>query len=70
MKYDEVAKKLRRLGCEEIPRRSGGSHRKWHNLNTGNIAPVPDWGGKDLKLGTLRHIVRQLNLDWEEFKRA
>ncbi|KAA0221872.1 type II toxin-antitoxin system HicA family toxin [candidate division KSB1 bacterium] len=61
---------MRKLGCEEIPRRSGGSHRKWHNPTTGNIAPVPDWGGKDLKLGTLRHIVRQLNLNWEEFKRA
>jgi mRNA interferase HicA len=70
MRYREVAQKLRRLGCEEIRRRGGGSHRKWHNPATGGFAPVPDWGSKDLKTGTLRHIVRLLGLDWEEFKQA
>jgi mRNA interferase HicA len=69
MKYREVARKLRVLGCEELPRRGGTSHRKWHNPATGHIAPVPDWGSKDLKIGTLRHIVRQLGLDWETFMR-
>jgi len=70
VKYREVAHKLRALGCEELPRRRGGSHRKWHNPATGHIAPVPDWSAKDLKMGTLRHIVRQLGLDWEAFKQA
>ncbi len=68
MRYREIARKLRSLGCEEIPRRGGGSHHKWHNPAAGRIAPVPDWGGKDLKIGTLRHIVHQLGLDWEVFK--
>ena len=70
MRYRDVARKLRDLGCEELPRRGGGSHRAWHNPATGRIAPVPDWGSKDLKIGTLRHIVRQLGLDWGTFKRA
>jgi mRNA interferase HicA len=70
MRYREAARKLLALGCEELPRRSSGSHRKWHNPATGRIAPVPDWGGKDLKLGTLRHIVKQLGLDWEDFQQA
>ena len=70
MKYREVAHRLRALGCEELPRRRGGSHRKWHNPATGRIAPVPDRGAKDLKMGTLRHIVRQPGLDWEAFKQA
>mgnify|MGYP001559175473 FL=1 len=70
MKYLDVAKKLRKLGCEEIPRRSGGSHRKWHNPVSGSVVPVPDWGSKDLKIGTLRNIIRQLDLDWEEFREA
>jgi predicted RNA binding protein YcfA (HicA-like mRNA interferase family) len=70
MKYREVARKLRVLGCEEIPRRSGGSHRKWHNPVNGHIAPVPDWGSKDLKLGTIRAIVRQLGLEWKAFNEA
>ncbi|MCB8922350.1 MAG: type II toxin-antitoxin system HicA family toxin [Ardenticatenaceae bacterium] len=70
MKYRDVARKLYALGCEELPRRSGGSHRKWHNPANGRIAPIPDWGAKDLKLGTLRSIVRQLDLDWQEFNQA
>ena len=70
MKYRQVARKLRKLGCEEIPRRGGGSHRKWHNPATGGYAPVPDWGAKDLKIGTLRGVVRFLGLDWEDFKQA
>ena len=70
MKYQAVAAKLRKLGCQEIPRRGGGSHRKWHNPASGAIAPIPDWGNKDLKMETLRQIVRQPDLDWEEFKRA
>ncbi len=70
MKYREAAEKLNKLGCEEIPRRSGGSHRKWRNPATGAIRPLPDWGNKDLKMGTLRHVVRQLGLDWDEFLNA
>lgn len=70
MKYREVARKLRKPGCKEIRRRGRGSHRKWHNPATGGFAPIPDWGGKDLKLGTLRHIIRLLGLDWETFKRV
>jgi predicted RNA binding protein YcfA (HicA-like mRNA interferase family) len=58
------------LGCKELPRRSGGSHRKWYNPATDRIAPVPDWGSKDLKTGTLRHIIRQLDLDWDAFKKV
>jgi len=64
MTYREVERKLRRLGCQEISRRSGGSHRKWMNPATGQATTVPDWAAKDLKLWTLRGIVRQLGLDW------
>ena len=69
MKYREVAEKLQKLGCQGIPRRGGGSHRKWYNPLSGKVVPIPDWGSKDLKMGTLRQIIRQLDLDWEEFKR-
>ncbi|MGH8474021.1 MAG: type II toxin-antitoxin system HicA family toxin, partial [Gammaproteobacteria bacterium] len=31
MKYRDVTQKLRALGCQELTRRSGGSHRKWYN---------------------------------------
>ena len=54
MKYREIAKKLRNLGCEELIRKGGGSHRKWYNPNRSPIivVAVPDWGSKDLKTGT------------------
>lgn len=70
MKYRDVARKLRRLGCQELPRRSPGSHRKWFNPVSGRVTAVPDWGPKDLKLGTLRAVLRQLRIEWEEFEES
>jgi len=67
MKYLELARKLQMLGCIEIPRRGGGSHRRWHNPATGQATSVPDWGHKDLPPGTVRAIVRQLGLSREDF---
>ena len=34
MTYREVVRKLSILGCRELERRGGGSHRKWFNPNT------------------------------------
>jgi len=70
VRYREVAAKLVALGCQELPRRGGGPHRKWFNPATQQATVVPDWGGKDLKLGTVRAVVRQLGLDWEQFRNA
>ncbi|NBW86627.1 MAG: type II toxin-antitoxin system HicA family toxin [Planctomycetia bacterium] len=68
MKYREVAERLVTLGCHELPRRGGGSHRKWINPATQRATVLPDWGGKDLKLGTVRSAVRQLGLEWQAFQ--
>lgn len=70
MKYREAASKLQRLNCQELPRRKGGSHRKWLNPATGRATVLPDWGAKDLKLGTLRAAVHQLGIAWETFEAA
>ncbi len=70
MKYQEAARKLKTLGCQELPRRSPGSHRKWYNPAADRVVPLPDWGPKDLKIGTLRKVVRQLGLDWQAFQDA
>lgn len=69
MKYKEIARRLKTLGCEELPRRGKGSHHIWHNPANGRIAPLPNWGAKDLKIGTLKAVIRQLGLEWEEFSR-
>ena len=66
MRYREVEKRLGELGCVEL-KSKGGSHRKWINPLAGRGAPVPDWGSKDLKLGTLKAAIKQLGLDWNEF---
>ncbi|HSX81970.1 MAG TPA: type II toxin-antitoxin system HicA family toxin [Candidatus Saccharimonadia bacterium] len=70
MIYREVATKLHRLGCDEEPRRGGGSHRKWRNPTTGQRTSLPDWGPKDLKIGTLHAAVRKLGLTWHAFEEA
>jgi mRNA interferase HicA len=72
MRYREIEKKLRKLGCLEKIRKGGGSHRKWYNpqKNPIVVVAIPDWGSRDLKTGTLRAIVRDLGLDWDEFDRS
>lgn len=70
MRYKEVARKLRNLGCEEKPRQGGGSHRKWFNPTTQSGTVVPDWGSKDMKGGTIRAAVSQLGLNWKDFDEA
>lgn len=68
MTYRELTQKLRRLECIELPRRGGGSHRKWLNPALNQATVIPDWGNKDLKTGTIRAIVQQLGLEWDIFK--
>ncbi|MGH9819028.1 MAG: type II toxin-antitoxin system HicA family toxin [Pyrinomonadaceae bacterium] len=72
MRYREIAKKLRGLGCLELARKGGGSHRKWYNPNKKPVViiAVPDWGSNDLKTGTLRSIVKDLGFEWDEFTAA
>lgn len=68
MNYRDVARWLAALGCQELPRRAGGSHRKWYNPTTDRATVVPDWGGRDLKLGTVRAVVHQLGIEWDQFQ--
>jgi predicted RNA binding protein YcfA (HicA-like mRNA interferase family) len=59
MIYREVARKLRRLGYQELPRRGGLSHRKWYNPAIRQGTTVLDWESKDLKVGTLHAAMDQ-----------
>ena len=70
MTYREVTRKLKALGCQELSRRGTGSHRKWYNPNTARLTTIPDWGNRDLKLGTVRAVVRQLGVEWSDFTAA
>jgi mRNA interferase HicA len=66
MRYRELAKRLRKLGCREI-RAGKGSHFIWRNPDTGQVASVPDWGSKDLATGTVRAIIRELGISRRDF---
>jgi predicted RNA binding protein YcfA (HicA-like mRNA interferase family) len=70
MTYRDATRKLTALGCHEVPRKGGGSHRKWVNPASGQGTVLPDHGSRDLKLGTLRAAIRQLGIDWSEFEAA
>ena len=68
MKYRQIAKKLMMLGCQELPRRGGGSHRKWFNPSTKRVTVIPDWSSRDLKIGTVKATIRQLGIEWDDFE--
>ena len=70
MKYREVAQKLTLLGFQESERRGGGSHHKWYNPDSQRATVLPDWGSRDLKVGTVRAAIRQLDIDWQDFRNA
>ena len=70
MRYREAVRKLSRLGCEEAPRKTRGSHRSWFNPHTRQKTVLPDQGRRDLRIGTLRSAIRDLGLDWQEFLEA
>lgn len=40
MKYREIIRKLTALGCYELPRKGGGSHRKSQMLQPDNAADI------------------------------
>jgi predicted RNA binding protein YcfA (HicA-like mRNA interferase family) len=68
MRYRELAKRLRELGCELV-RSGAGSHRIWWNPTNDRYTTIPDWGGKDLKTGTLRRIVSDLGLTMHDIRK-
>jgi mRNA interferase HicA len=70
MNYKQLASKLVRLRCKEIPRRSGGSHRKWYNPASRKGTVIPYHGKRDLKMGTVKAIIKQLGIDLDVFDGA
>lgn len=65
--YREVTRKLRRLGFEFY--RSGkGDHEIWFNPKTKLRTTVPHH--REIKEGTLRNILKQAQIEIEEFLKA
>lgn len=69
MKYAELVKKLKRLGCE-YARPGAGSHEIWINPGTGMAAPIPYHRSKDIGPKLLARILGQLGISHREFDEA
>jgi predicted RNA binding protein YcfA (HicA-like mRNA interferase family) len=69
LKYRELTRKLRRLGCE-LDRQAKGDHEIWIRLPIYARTTIPNWGRRDLKTGTIRAILRDLQITRDEFERA
>jgi len=69
MKYAELTRKLRRLGCE-FTRYGAGSHEIWRNPVTGKQVPIPYHRSKDIGPNLLSRILRELEIDRKEFEQS
>lgn len=65
MSYRELTKRLKRFGFR-FYRQGKGSHELWVRDEDGKVVPVPKTN-KDVKKGTVRAIIRQIGVDFEEF---
>jgi predicted RNA binding protein YcfA (HicA-like mRNA interferase family) len=69
MRYSELARKLRRLGCH-FTRYGAGSHEIWRNPATGTQVPIPYHASKDIGPKLLSRILHQLRIDADTFNDA
>ncbi len=67
MTYRELTKHLKRLGCEFV-RRGGGSHEIWWRPANQRFTTIPKHGSRDLAEGTLRAILRDLDIDKRDLR--
>lgn len=64
LSYRDVIKKLRKLGFV-FRRATGGTHEIWWSENTRKTCIVPHH--KEIKIGTLRSIIRQAGISKDKF---
>ncbi len=64
--YLEVTNRLKFFGFR-FYRQGKGSHELWVRDNDGLVIPVPHHRGKTIRKGTIRAIIREINITVEEF---
>ena len=69
MRYRELTRKLRRLGCD-FDRRAKGDHEIWMNTSTHARTTIPNWGNRDLKPGTIAAILLDLGILRDDLEHA
>ena len=66
LSYDEVVHRLRKLGFR-FYRQGKGSHELWVRDSDGRVVPVPRHQAKRIRKGTVRAIIREVDLTVAEF---
>ena len=69
MKYRELTRKLRRLGCD-MDRQAKGDQEIWIRVAIGARTTIPNWGSRDLRTGTVSSILKDLRIPRDDFNRA
>jgi predicted RNA binding protein YcfA (HicA-like mRNA interferase family) len=64
--YRDIVKRLKKLGFR-FYRQGKGSHELWVRDNDGKVIPLPKHGSKEIRRGTVRAIIRELELTVREF---
>jgi predicted RNA binding protein YcfA (HicA-like mRNA interferase family) len=64
-RYRDVVKRLRKQGFL-FDRQAAGSHEIWHNPAKDRYTTIPNHPG-DIPEGTLRAILKQADIDTEDF---
>ena len=64
-RYRDIVKILKKFGFE-FYRQAAGSHEIWFNSETQRFTTIPNHSG-DMPEGTLRAILKQADIDVEEF---
>jgi predicted RNA binding protein YcfA (HicA-like mRNA interferase family) len=67
LKAQQVVRKLRKLGFNgPLP---GGRHMRMVNMESGQIIPIPMHKGKDVSVGLIRAIIREVGITSDEWNR-
>ncbi|MFN8495006.1 MAG: type II toxin-antitoxin system HicA family toxin [Caldilineaceae bacterium] len=69
MRYNELRRKLRKLGCEPL-RQAGGSHEIWWRPGTENRTVGPNHAAREIPTGTLQAILKDLGFTLQDLNRA
>jgi predicted RNA binding protein YcfA (HicA-like mRNA interferase family) len=62
MRYAELIRRLRKLGCK-FYRQGKGSHEVWWNPETGRRAIITHHTQREIPPGTLNDILKDLGID-------
>ena len=65
LKSRQVIRKLRKLGF--VGPVSGGRHSRMVHPETGQIIPIPIHKGKDVSIGLIRAIIREVGISPDEW---